>query len=68
MFKKRIWLKIVKARNGHERAKISFNEILKTESTNFKVCIKGKNEKWKETDKISKIQITKLHTRNASKS
>ena len=68
MFKKGIWLKIVKARNGHERAKISLNEILKTESTNFRVCIKGKSEKWKETDEISKIQITKLHTRNVSKS
>ena len=67
MFKKIIWLEIIKAINGHKRAKINLNEILKTESTKFSVCIKGE-KKWKETDEISKIQMTKLHTRNVSKS
>jgi len=30
--------------NGHKRAKINLNEILKTESTKFSVCIKGEKE------------------------
>ena len=44
MFKKIILLEIIKAINGHKRAKINLNEILKTESTKFSVCIKGEKK------------------------